>query len=173
MNLCVEGTHIQSIETVFDPIKLFYNSVGMKVNSWKTNNHTHGSCSWQSKWILFDREVQLSNWCLVARHLGKSSDVVPVQTQGLENLGSQWCKSPSKQEGPSTRGVDDQGQEEMAVLAHAREQTYSSSTVFSYWMVPTHTDEGNLLYRLKCQFLLETPSQTHWEIMFTSCLGIP
>ena len=49
MNLCVEGTHIQSIETVFDPIKLFYNSVGMKVNSWKTNNHTHGSCSWQSK----------------------------------------------------------------------------------------------------------------------------
>ena len=129
MNLCVEGTHIQSIETVFDPIKLFYNSVGMKVNSWKTNNHTHGSCSWQSKW--------------------------------LENLGSQWCKSPSKQEGPSTRGVDDQGQEEMAVLAHAREQTYSSSTVFSYWMVPTHTDEGNLLYRLKCQFLLETPSQTH------------
>lgn len=42
------------------------------------------------------------------------------------------------------------------------------------WMMPIHIVEGNLLnsaYQFKCYSLLETPSETHPEIMFNQICG--
>lgn len=95
------------------------------------------------------------------------------------SLSSEGWRCKSWLEGSRTTISDALGRK-MDVQAQAKganspSASFCSAEAPNRLDTPTVMEEGRLLYSvywLKCQSLLETPSQTHIEISFTNSLGI-